>query len=157
MAEVRAKACCNIPQILKTLLKEKSKDYFEKVIKEIFKFGESERYAHRQVFVMICANVLNEDLPIFYKHFMPQFIEKQNDRVVNVRIVLARYCGKFLANFVEAEPSETSSDVSSVIEEQIEQKETYIQKNKIKYEKLLTEKRFIKMIVRLKNDEKQDV
>ena len=156
VAEVRTKACCNIPEILKTLRKEKSKDYFERVINEIFKFGESDRYAHRQVFVIMCANILSEDLPIFCKHFMPKFIEKQNDKVVNVRIVLARYCGIFLQNFIEPDHPE-DSDVSEAVEEQIEQKETYIQKHKRKYERLLIEKKFIKMIIRLKNDERSDV
>jgi serine/threonine-protein phosphatase 4 regulatory subunit 1 len=161
VAEVRTKACCNIPAIiLKTLQKEKSKDYFERVVKEICKFGDSDRYVQRQVFIMMCANILTQDLPMFCKYFMDKFIEKQNDKVVNVRIVMARYCGEFLSNFVEPDHSETSSEKSiDVIDEEkiYETDQSNIEKNKLQYERLLNEKKFMKMIVRLKNDEKLDV
>lgn len=157
VAEVRNQACVNIPPILKTLRKEKSKDYFEKVVKEIFKFADSNRYVQRQIFVIMCADILAEDMSMFCKHFMPKFIEKQNDRVVNVRIVLAKYCGKFLSNFVESDYPYEPERTESTEEEKIEPTESNIQKNKLQYERLLNEKKFMKMVVRLKNDDKPDV
>jgi hypothetical protein len=157
VAEVRTKAWVNIPAILKTLSKEKAKDYFERVLKEIYKFGESERYVQRQVFVIMCANILNQDLPMFWKHFMPLFIDKQNDKVVNVRIILARYWGVFLSNFVEPDTLVEAEKTETLEEEKIEPEISNLDKYKPQYERLLNEKKFIKMIVRLKNDEKQDV
>lgn len=151
VAEVRSKACGNIPVILKNLQKEKSKDYFEKVKKEIFKFGDSDRYFDRQVFVVMCAEILNEDLQMFCKYFMPKFIEKQEDRVVNVRIVLAKCCGVFLSNFIKPDhPEDSDKSESKPEEEKIDTEPTNIEKNKLMYERLLDEKKFMKMIVRLK-------
>lgn len=158
VAEVRTQACWNIPAILKNLKQEKNKNYFEKVKKEIFKLGESTNYTQRQIFVAICANVLNEDLSLFCKYFIDKFLEKQSDRIVNVRIVMAKYCGQFLSNFVDPEIHETSSVQSDHTEEEkIEPVESNIQKNKKRYEKLLHDKKFMRTIIRLKNDEKADV
>jgi hypothetical protein len=91
---------------------------------------------------------------------MDKFIEKQNDKVVNVRIVMARYCGEFLSNFVEPDHSETSSEKSIDITEEDKSNESdnsNIERNRLQYERLLNEKKFMKMIVRLKNDDKLDV
>lgn len=157
VAEVRTKACVNIAAILRTIQKEKTNNYFSRVVKEIFKFGDSKRYVQRQVFVGMCANILIEDLPIFCKHFMSAFIDKQNDKVVNVRIVMSRYCGQFLSNFVKPEKSEIAKSELSEEETKEEVELTNIQKHRMHYERLLTEKKFMKMIVRLKHDERYDV
>ena len=128
VAEVRTTACCNMSSILQNLKKEKNKNYFEKVKNEILKLGESDNYTLRQVFVAICANILNEDLSLFCKYFIDKFLEKQNDRIVNVRIIMAKYCGQFLSNFVEPDLSETSSEVSDPQEEEKIDLDSNIQK-----------------------------
>ena len=157
VAEVRLKAWCNVPVILQNLYKETNKEYFSKVIHEISKFGESNRYILRQVYITIWHNVLWEDLIMFYTYFMKKFIELQNDRVTNVRIILSKSWGTFLSNFIDAENPEDSDKSEQVEEEKEQHIESNVQKNRIYYARILIDDKFMKMINKLREDDIEDV
>lgn len=157
VAEVRLKAWWNIPVILQNLHKESNNDYFNKVINEIYKFGESNRFILRQVYITICHNVLNEDLQMFCTYFMKRFIQLQEDRVTNVRIILAKCWGIFLSNFLESENPEDSDKSEQVEEEKEVPVENNVQKNRIYYGSLLIDHVFMDMIDKIRSDEKEDV
>lgn len=139
------------------LQKETTSDHFNKVINEIYKFGESNRFVLRQVFISIWHNVLCEDLQMFYTYFMKKFIQMQDDRVPNVRIILAKCWGLFLSNFLESECPEDSDKSEQVEEEKETPVDNNVQKNRIYYGRILIDEVFMSMVNQIRNDSKEDV
>jgi len=85
--QVRIKACqefINIAMQLKPI-----PEYFNEVISHLHKLFASVSFRDRQSFVQACEGFMLYE-QIFVQHFLTQFLVLQKDKVVNVRVTLAK-------------------------------------------------------------------
>jgi hypothetical protein len=53
-------------------------------------FYESKTYKRRQLFVTMCSEAINMDNALFFKHFKKYMVALVTDKVISVRMALAR-------------------------------------------------------------------
>lgn len=87
VSQVRACACPAFYNIV-VLLKSHPK-FFKEAIEFILKLFASTSYCDRQSFIQICESFMC-DKELFPRYFLTQFLTLQRDRVLNVRLTLAR-------------------------------------------------------------------
>ncbi len=61
-----------------------------KIVKNNFRNGELATFKRRQLFVLMCEQVMILTPDIFQEHFILDFLSLVSDKVVNVRIGVAR-------------------------------------------------------------------
>lgn len=61
-----------------------------KIIKNNYYNGEKAIFKRRQLFVIMCSEVMNQSKELFEEHFKHDMLSLVSDRVLNVRICLAR-------------------------------------------------------------------
>ena len=61
-----------------------------KIVKNNFRSGEKATFKRRQLFIIMCQEVMNEAQEIFDEHFKHDMLSLAADRVINVRLGLAR-------------------------------------------------------------------
>ena len=83
--QVRNQACRNFYNVVIQL---KSKD-FKKAIEFVLKLFVSESYYDRQSFIKICEGFMHNQ-ELFHKYFLTQFLTLQRDKILNVRLTLAK-------------------------------------------------------------------
>ena len=85
--EVRMKMCKHIQAIVTGFAAETA--YFDEAINFVLKLFESSNFRDRQTFIYICEGFMcNESF--FDQYFMTQFLTLQKDRVISVRVSLAK-------------------------------------------------------------------
>jgi len=61
-----------------------------KIIRNNFREGEKASFKRRQLYILMCEDVMNEAKEIFDVYFKHDFLSLVSDKVVNVRLALAR-------------------------------------------------------------------
>ena len=61
-----------------------------KIVKNNFRQGEKASYKRRQLFVIMCEEIMNQSKELFDEYFKHDMLSLVGDKVVNVRITLAR-------------------------------------------------------------------
>ena len=61
-----------------------------KIVKNNFRDGEKATYKRRQLYILMCEEVMNQAKDLFDQYFKHDFLSLCGDRVVNVRLTLAR-------------------------------------------------------------------
>eukprot|EP00826_Nyctotherus_ovalis_P017926 TRINITY_DN1530_c0_g2_i8.p1 TRINITY_DN1530_c0_g2~~TRINITY_DN1530_c0_g2_i8.p1 ORF type:complete len:382 (-),score=87.27 TRINITY_DN1530_c0_g2_i8:1176-2321(-) len=87
VAQVRAKACQEFVHVAMQLKSEPL--FFNEAITFLQKLFNSINFRDRQSFIQACEGFMCYEA-IFVKHFLTQFLALQKDKVVNVRVALAR-------------------------------------------------------------------
>lgn len=87
VAEVRIAACKELGKVI--LCFKVRAEYFSKAISFINELALSTTFRDRQSFLLICEGLM-EDKELFEKHFLTELLKLQKDKVVNVRITLAK-------------------------------------------------------------------
>lgn len=59
-------------------------------MKNNFRTGEKANFKRRQLFILMCEEVMNQAKEIFDEYFKHDFLSLAADRVINVRLTLAR-------------------------------------------------------------------
>ena len=59
-------------------------------MKNNFRTGDKASYKRRQLFILMCEEVMNQAKEIFDEYFKHDFLSLAADRVINVRLTLAR-------------------------------------------------------------------
>lgn len=87
MPNVRHEASLKMYVILKILYSEKV--YRECIIRSIIDFSQADKYTKRQSFLVMCIKLIRY-ADVFKRYFLSTLASMINDKVVNVRIFLAR-------------------------------------------------------------------
>ena len=61
-----------------------------KIVKNNFRVGEKASFKRRQLFILMCEEVMNQAKELFDEFFKHDFLSLAGDRVINVRLTLAR-------------------------------------------------------------------
>ena len=61
-----------------------------KIVKNNFRSGEKASFKRRQLFIIMCEEVMNQAKEIFDEYFKHDMLSLVSDKVVNVRLALAR-------------------------------------------------------------------
>lgn len=61
-----------------------------KIIRNNFREGEKATFKRRQLYILMCEDVMNEAKDLFDQYFKHDFLSLVGDKVVNVRLALAR-------------------------------------------------------------------
>lgn len=85
--EVRLNTCKAIYQIIMVLQPETK--YFDEIMDYILKLFSSNNFRERQIFVYICECFMCNE-PFFDQYFLTQFLTLQKDKVLCVRLSLAK-------------------------------------------------------------------
>jgi len=87
VSEVRIPACKELPNIIFFFQSEPT--YFSNAISFVQELAMANNFRSRQAFLMICERLM-DNKELFEEHFLTEFLRLQKDRVVNVRIELAK-------------------------------------------------------------------
>eukprot|EP00826_Nyctotherus_ovalis_P063915 TRINITY_DN9371_c0_g1_i1.p1 TRINITY_DN9371_c0_g1~~TRINITY_DN9371_c0_g1_i1.p1 ORF type:complete len:391 (-),score=125.89 TRINITY_DN9371_c0_g1_i1:140-1312(-) len=87
VAEVRTAACKEMGKVI--LCFKARAECFGKAISFVNELALSTTFRDRQSFLLICEGLM-EDKELFEKHFLTELLKLQKDKVVNVRITLAK-------------------------------------------------------------------
>lgn len=105
IAAVRQIAALAVGQLLKRLMEPELNEFtnnimaadaiknsFDDFVQQLIKFSTGKNYAERQLYIRICSVALINgiDYQMFSKYLLPHFLVLVKDRVVNVRLTLAR-------------------------------------------------------------------
>ena len=94
-SKVRLKAAKNISQMVLQLVSSEKVEYQEKSWKIAKSFAKSINYNYRQSFILMCTDVfLNEE--VYKKYFAECLLKLAYDKVINVRISLAKFIYKLV-------------------------------------------------------------
>ena len=90
-----ARVCTAAATALAPLLTKLSDDPVQqraiiKIVKNNYRTGEKASFKRRQIFVIMCAEVMNQSKDLFEEHFKHDMLSLVSDKVLNVRICLAR-------------------------------------------------------------------
>ena len=78
-----------------------------KIVKNNFRYGDVATFKRRQLFVIMCEHIMNQAPEIFQEYFINDFLSLVQDRVVNVRIGVARTLRNHFKTIVGAFVSDT--------------------------------------------------
>lgn len=78
-----------------------------KIVKNNFRYGDVATFKRRQLFVIMCEHIMNQAPEIFQEYFINDFLSLVQDRVVNVRISVARTLRNHFKTIIGAFVSDT--------------------------------------------------
>jgi len=96
--KVRKKGCAQYIEIIRHFNNES--EYLKGAFSFVFKLSESVNYKERQSFLFICESFVSEPL-LFQKQLLTYFLYIQKDKVMNVRVTLAKVLMTFMSSSVE--------------------------------------------------------
>ena len=103
IAEVRVTATKALVEILRQFELKKRQDLRRNFIEDTVRIlGNSDKWTLRQLYVMICEQILAtkayNDFELFTRDFLPKLLQYRNEKVPNIRVLVARVLTKYIIN-----------------------------------------------------------
>ncbi|RMZ95186.1 serine threonine- phosphatase 4 regulatory subunit 1 [Brachionus plicatilis] len=103
IAEVRVTATRAMVEILRQFEVKKRQDLRRNFIEDAIRIlGNSDKWTLRQLYVMICEQILAtnayNDFELFTRDFLPKLLQYRNEKVPNIRVLVARVLTKYIIN-----------------------------------------------------------
>jgi len=127
ISEVRLTAINALIEIFKEFESKKKLDLRRNFVDDVIRtFANSNRWTFRQLYVVMCENLLKSkdsqqsqvDFDAFCHDFLPKLFSFRNEKVPNIRILLARFISTYLVNneyFVQAKSSQLASELDLTV------------------------------------------
>ena len=94
-SKVRMKAAKNISKMILQLVMSTKTEYQEKSLKIVNSFANSINYNYRQSFILMCTDCFEQE-DAYKKYFAESLLKLAFDKVINVRITLAKFMFKLI-------------------------------------------------------------
>ncbi|CAF0880913.1 unnamed protein product [Brachionus calyciflorus] len=103
IAEVRVTAVKALVEVLRQFELKKRQDYRRNFIDDVIRtFANSNKWTFRQLYVVLCEQILStkafNDFELFTRDFLPKLLQYRNERVPNIRVLVARVLSTYIIN-----------------------------------------------------------